>query len=84
MLRIATRDFSSALDRPGVALAGKHCELWAARATGWVSSRELAQLDRLLHQISTRLRHPRSRTRTKLVSLCFVLAPLPSRPKRRT
>jgi DNA-binding transcriptional ArsR family regulator len=83
MLRIAGRDFSRALDVPSVTVAGPERELWAGRATGWVSERDLVEINRALAAISARLRKPRGGRRRKLVSLCYVLAPLPSRPKRR-
>jgi len=83
MLRIAGRDFARALGVPSVTLAGPDRELWAGRATGWVSERDLVDINRALARINARLRKPRGGRRTKLVSLCHVLAPLPSRPKRR-
>jgi hypothetical protein len=82
MLRIARRDFDRAL-AGDVAVDGPRRELWAARGTGWVSDAELAEINRLLIQLSGHLRRPRGGSRQRLVSLCFILAPMPVRPKRR-
>ncbi|TMQ08185.1 MAG: helix-turn-helix transcriptional regulator [Deltaproteobacteria bacterium] len=82
MLRIARRDFDRAL-AGDVVVDGPHRELWAARGTGWVSDAELAQINRLLSRLSQLLRRPRGAARHRLISLCFVLAPMTARPKRR-
>jgi hypothetical protein len=84
MLRIARRDFDRAItsDRE-VAVDGLLRELWASRGTGWVSDTELAELNRLLVRLIGLLRRPRGGMRRHLVSLCFVLAPMPARPRRR-
>jgi hypothetical protein len=82
MLRIARRDFDRAL-AGDVAVEGTQRELWAARGTGWVSDAELAEINRLLVQLSDHLRRPRGGPRQRLVSLCYVLAPMTARPKRR-
>lgn len=82
MLRIARRDFDGALAGE-VVTSGARRELWAARGTGWISDAELVELNRLLARLSGLLRRPRSRTRQRLVSLCFVLAPMVPRAKRR-
>ncbi|HET7504517.1 MAG TPA: hypothetical protein VFK02_26025, partial [Kofleriaceae bacterium] len=82
MLRIARRDFDRAL--AGVAqVDGPLRELWAARGTGWVSDAELAEINRLLVRLTRHLRRPRGRARQRLISLCFVLAPMAIRPTRR-
>ena len=82
MLRIARRDFDRALVGD-VAVEGPRRELWAARGTGWVSDAELAALNRLLVQITQLLRRPRGGARHRLISLCYVLAPMTARPRRR-
>lgn len=82
MLRIARRDFDRAL-AGDVVVDGPHRELWAARVTGWVSDAELAEVNRLVARLSELLRRPRGGARHRLISLCFVLAPMTARPKRR-
>jgi hypothetical protein len=83
MLRIARRDFDAALARPDVVAAGDRRELWAARSTGWVSEADLPEINRLLARLTKRVRRPRGAGRKKLISICYVLAPLPVRPRRR-
>jgi hypothetical protein len=82
MLRIARRDFDRGL-AGDVIVEGPQRELWAARGTGWVSDAELAAINRHLHQITRLLRRPRGGARRRLASVCFVLAPMTARPKRR-
>lgn len=82
MLRIARRDFDRAL-AGNVVVDGPHRELWAARGTGWVSDAELAAINRLLVRVTHLLRQPRGGARHRLISLCYVLAPLTPRPRRR-
>jgi hypothetical protein len=82
MLRIARRDFDRALVA-GTIVDGPRRELWAGRGTGWVSDGELAEINRLLVQIVSYLRRPRGGPRQRLISLCYVLAPMAARPKRR-
>lgn len=84
MVRIARRDFDRALaTSPAVAVTGPRRALWASRGTGWVSDAELARINRLLVQLTTLLRRPRGGPRQRLLSLCFVLAPMTPRPRRR-
>jgi len=82
MLRIARRDFDRALVTATV-VEGPRRELWASRGTGWVSDAELAEINRLLEQLSSRLRQPRGGDRQHLISVCHVLAPMTPRPTRR-
>jgi DNA-binding transcriptional ArsR family regulator len=82
MLRIARRDFDRAL-AGNVVTEGPRRELWAARGTGWVSDAELAAINKLLIELTRLLRRPRGGPRQRLISLCFVLAPMTARPKRR-
>jgi hypothetical protein len=82
MLRIARRDFDRALTGD-VRVDGPRRELWAARGTGWVSDAELAAINRLLVRITELLRRPRGGARHRLISVCYVLAPMTARPRRR-
>jgi predicted ArsR family transcriptional regulator len=90
MLRIARRDFDRALavaaagdDGGQVVVEGAKRTLWAARGTGWVSDAELAELNRLLAELTRLLRKPRGGARQRLISLCYQLAPMTARPVRR-
>src|SRR5262249_15330906 len=83
MLRIARRDFDRALVGD-VVVDGPRRELWAARGTGWASDAALAALNRLLVQIPRLLRGPRGGARRRMISLCYVLAPMTPRPRRRS
>lgn len=83
MLRIAARDFGSALKRSDVATEGPLREVWASRSKGWVDERDLAELNRLLARALQLLHKPRTPARDKLIALTWVLAPLPVRPSRR-
>jgi hypothetical protein len=83
MLRIARRDFDAAFEIPGVVVHGPRRALWAGRGKGWVTADELAELNVLCARATALLRRPRAPGRDRLVSLCFVLAPIAPRASRR-
>jgi DNA-binding transcriptional ArsR family regulator len=83
MLRIARRDFDKAIADREVVVDGPARELWAARGKGWVDSRQLAELNDLLARAMAILDGPRTRARDRLVSVCYVLAPVRAAPSRR-
>ncbi|TNJ35018.1 winged helix-turn-helix domain-containing protein [Arenimonas terrae] len=84
LLQAARRDFHAALDEPGTVKEGPERELWAGRNKGWVHARDLAEANRLLTRLQQLLQGPRRVGRDRLVSLSFVLAPLPAAAGRRT
>jgi predicted transcriptional regulator len=83
MLRIARRDFDAGLALPGVVTHGAARALWAGRGKGWVGLAELAEVNALLRRVTALLRRPRRRGHDRLISVCFVLAPIAARPARR-
>ena len=84
VLQAARRDFHTALKTPDTVKDGPERELWAGRNKGWVNKRDLAEANRLLSRLQQLLQGPRRTGRDQLVSLSFVLAPLPAKPGRRT
>jgi predicted ArsR family transcriptional regulator len=83
MLRIARRNYDSAV-ADGACSVGAARDLWAARQVAWVTRKELADINRLLATLVTHMPRTRTSRRTKLISLCVVLAPLqPTRRARR-
>ncbi|HEU5137001.1 MAG TPA: helix-turn-helix domain-containing protein [Steroidobacteraceae bacterium] len=84
LLKVAQRDFLHALGQPGVVASGRRRELWAARNKGWVSARDLEQVNQLLEQLCAITSQKREAGRDQLVSLAFVLAPLEQRARRRS
>lgn len=83
MLKIAGRDFREALADPHARIGGPRRDLWASRGKGWVSESELGEINRLLSRLNDLLRGPRRPGRDRLVSLCYVLAPVAAQPVRR-
>jgi DNA-binding transcriptional ArsR family regulator len=83
VLRVAGRDFDRAIADPASIAEGAQRELWAARGKGWVSSAELAEINRLLVRVMDLLQHPRNARKDKLVAVTWVLAPVKSKPARR-
>jgi DNA-binding transcriptional ArsR family regulator len=83
LLKVAQQDFLRALDQPDVVVSGKQRELWAARNKGWVSARDLEEVNGLLERLCTLTSQKRDAGRDQLVSLAFVLAPLEQKQKRR-
>jgi predicted transcriptional regulator len=80
MLRNAGRDFAAATTHPGVKTAGKARSLWAARSKGWLSPRELAEVNVLLNRLISILRDGRRDrgNNRKLHEVTFVLCPFES------
>lgn len=78
-LRDASRAFAEALrHRPVV--SGRRRELWIGRRIGWLTQRELKQLNAKLHEIVNLVgRAAPKRDRTKLYALTFALSPFGSR-----
>jgi DNA-binding transcriptional ArsR family regulator len=83
MLRTAERDFAAAIRDPAVAAEGPLRALWASRMKGWVSEKELAEINALLARIMALLERGKRPDRAMLVSLTWVLAPVAAQPARR-
>ena len=84
MLRTARREFAAGIRHEDVVTEGAARTLWASRAKGWLTGRDLAEANRLLARLNDLFvggRAPRGGT---LVSLTFVLAPVAARPLRRS
>lgn len=75
MLRNSRREFDSAISDPDCVVEGAGRELWAGRATGWLTQAELAKVNRLIAQLGQLLSSPHSGRRDRLYSLQFLLSP---------
>ncbi len=76
MSRVAVRDFRRAFEPDIAVVSGPRRNLWAARATGWLTSEELQELNthlRALMELFTHRKPPKGR---KLYALTWLLAPL--------
>src|SRR5215470_16660616 len=83
MLRIAGRDFGAAIRRGRTVVSGEGRTLWASRTKGWVGKAELAAINRLLEELIVHLQRGPSPSRSQLLSLTWVVAPVEARPPRR-
>lgn len=83
LLQVAEKDFSEALEMPGVALDGPARQLWAARNKGWLSPGELEEVNVLLERLCVLMSQTRTDQRNQLLSCTFALAPHVVLPKRR-
>ncbi len=83
LLKVAQRDFVRALADPEAVASGKRRQLWAARNKGWLSERDLEEVNELLERLCTLTSQQREPGRDTLVSLAFSLAPMEARAKRR-
>lgn len=84
VLRVAGRDFARALADPDAVVEGPRRELWAARGKGWVGPAELAEINRLLLRLMDLLHNPRGKRRNRQIAMSWVLAPIETKPARRT
>ncbi len=83
LLKVAQRDFVRALADPEAVASGKRRQLWAGRNKGWLSERDLEEVNELLERLCTLTSQQREPGRDTLVSLAFSLAPMEARAKRR-
>ncbi len=83
LLQIAELDFERGSNMPAAVMAGPRRELWAARDKGWVSPRDLEEINMLIERLNHLVSQPSSPERTRLMTLAFVLAPVEPQPKRR-
>ncbi|PPT75688.1 transcriptional regulator [Xanthomonas arboricola] len=83
LLQVAQQDFEAALEVEGVITEGKKRELWVSRNKGWLSDRDLQEVNVLLERLSELTSQPRAEGRNRLTSLAFALAPTKAQPKRR-
>ncbi len=79
MLRLAQRDFRRALAAGDARVEGPSRELWAWRATGWLTASELKKLNAAIRSLNLAASRPRGRGRLYAVTL--VLVPLDRRRK---
>jgi hypothetical protein len=79
MMRLGIRDFRRSLLETDCRVAGPRRELWALRATGWLSGRQIAGVNRQMHALRNSVSAPRSKGR--LYAVTILLTPL-DRPSR--
>ena len=84
LVRTADRDFRQALDSGTASGEGPQRDLWASRLKGWVGAADLREINALLVRLSDLLHQPRSAERARLITLAWVLAPIDSKPLRRS
>jgi hypothetical protein len=82
MMRLGTRDFRRALSSGEVVVSGPLRELWAARLTGWLSSADVARVNRLFRELARILCEARPLPGKGLFAVTYALVPLDRRPRR--
>lgn len=74
MMRIGTRDFKKAFHSGKAVISGPHRELWALRDTGWLSRKQVAEVNRCIEKIRAILgRSPRN---GRLYAVTVLMTPL--------
>jgi len=74
MMRIGTRDFRRAFHAGKAVVSGPHRELWALRNTGWLSRKQIAQVNRCIEKIRAIL--ARTKRNGRLHAVTVLLTPL--------
>ena len=82
MLRLGIRDFRNAFKEADASVSGPHRELWALRRTAWLSSSQIASVNRYIHKLMHEMAAPRRDGRLYAVTL--VVTPLVRRPRTRS
>lgn len=83
LMQVAEKDFSEALEMPGIELEAPVRQLWAARSKGWLSHDDLTEVNTLLERLCELISQTRTDERNQLLSCTFTLAPHIVLPKRR-
>jgi predicted transcriptional regulator len=81
MLRLGIRDFRNALRNDGVAVSGKHRELWALRRAGWLDRRDVPGIVRSIEKLAQSVARPSGKG--QLYGITIVLTPLRRRRPRK-
>lgn len=81
MLRLGIRDFRRAAAGGDVRTGGPQRELWALRATGWLTQAEVAAVNRQIRALRDSVGKPRSKGR--LYGITILLTPLDHRLRRK-
>ena len=76
MLRIAQRDFNDAVAAGTAAVDGPYRDLWAARLKSWIGRPQLKKINGHLRGICKIMLSPKRQSKSQLISLAFVIAPL--------
>lgn len=84
MLRLGVRDFRRGFSCADVAVSGPRRELWAGRATGWLTASEVACANRLMKQIYGLFQGSHFGPRRRLFGVTLLLVPLKRRPHQRS
>jgi DNA-binding transcriptional ArsR family regulator len=80
MLRLGTRDFARAFRQSDARVSGAGRELWALRRTGWLTPRQVLELNRSMTRLSDAVSKPRGKGR--LYAITLLLTPVDRKAKR--
>ena len=80
-LRLSLREFNLAIAQANANFSGPQRNLWGGRAKGWLNETELAEVNRLLEQLSQLLSHNEPGPERQVYSLGWVFAPAQIRPR---
>jgi len=74
MLRLGIRDFRQAIQNEDVVVAGAKRELWTFRKTGWLTPKDLVQINESIERLGNAVSRPRGRG--ELYGITILLTPL--------
>lgn len=80
-LRLSLREFNLGLAEKNPQFSGPHRTLWGGRGKGWLSKADLAEVNRLLEQLSQILCRNEPGPDRQVYSLGWVFAPAQVRPR---
>ena len=80
-LRLSLREFNLGLAEKNPTFSGTHRSLWGGRAKGWLSKDDLAEVNRLLEQLSQIMCRSEPGHDRQVYSLGWVFAPAQVRPR---
>jgi hypothetical protein len=75
-MRLSLREFNQAFEQSEIRLFGERRNVWGGRLKGWLTDDEIAEVNRLLEQLSQVLHGHGPGEGRRVHSLAFVLAPV--------
>ena len=79
MLRLGIRDFGSSFKAAEASVSGPNRELWALRRTGWLTQKQIAEVNGYIRKLARRM--DTAERRGRLYAVTVLLTPL-ARPRR--
>lgn len=76
VIRLGARDFARAVTSGQAVTSGSGRNLWGGRVKGWVTARDLVEVNRLIERLTTLIQRGKPREGASAQALTYVLSPV--------